>query len=151
MRLALHPSPPHSCLPHAQTFTDKHLEMLQCTELVGWCCCPDLAAVLTVHAAAGQAARAGHLRPNPSQSAPPQAASKCCAPAPTPCPAGLQEELARGQRQLTEQIYEGTYPWHPYRPLKETVPQERASLATFKWVASMVSSWLWSFGMLTQL
>ena len=50
-----------------------------------------------------------------------------------------QEDLARGQRQLTEQIYEGTYPWHPYRPLRETVPQERASLATFKWVASMVS------------
>lgn len=44
-----------------------------------------------------------------------------------------------GQRAVTEQIYDGSYPYHPYRPFNETVGEDRVSLDTFKYVASLVS------------
>ena len=60
-----------------------------------------------------------------------------------PCPTRLlappQEELARGQREVTEQVYAGTYTFHPYNPFTEVVPEEKVSLETFKYVASLVS------------
>ncbi len=44
-----------------------------------------------------------------------------------------------GQRAVTEQVYDGSYPYHPYRPFNETVGEDRVSLDTFKYVASLVS------------
>lgn len=55
------------------------------------------------------------------------------------------EELARGQREVTEQVYAGTYTFHPYNPFTEVVPEEKVSLETFKYVASLIGSRYFGF------
>ena len=47
-----------------------------------------------------------------------------------------QEQLARGQRGVAEQVFAGTYPYHAYQPLKELVPQ--VDLAAFLYISSLV-------------
>lgn len=53
--------------------------------------------------------------------------------------------LARAQRQVTEEIYLGTYRHIDYEPFSNTVPQDRVSLDTFKYIASLIGSRYFGF------
>ena len=64
-------------------------------------------------------------------------------PHPTPPPHPEQEALARGQRQVTEEVYAGTYAYASYAPFSQTVPESKVGLDTFKYVSSLVSEWAW--------
>ncbi len=48
-----------------------------------------------------------------------------------------QEQLARAQRGVAEQVYSGTYEFHSYQPMEELVPG--ADLGTFLYISSLVS------------
>lgn len=49
-----------------------------------------------------------------------------------------QESLVAGQRAVTEQVYDGSYPYYSYAHFNATVGEDRVSLDTFKYVASLV-------------
>ncbi|KAL4421330.1 hypothetical protein ABPG75_010621 [Micractinium tetrahymenae] len=55
------------------------------------------------------------------------------------------EALVAGQRAVTEQVYDGSYPYYSYRPFNETVGEDRVSLDTFKYVASLLGSRYFGF------
>ncbi|EFN50775.1 hypothetical protein CHLNCDRAFT_142491 [Chlorella variabilis] len=55
------------------------------------------------------------------------------------------EGLARGQRHVTEQIYDGSYPHATLEPFVKTVPADKVSPDIFKYVSSLVGSRYFGF------
>ena len=58
----------------------------------------------------------------------------------TTLPMCEQEQLARGQRGVAEQVFAGTYPHQPYKPLTELLPEGKVDLSTFLYMSSLVSA-----------
>lgn len=69
----------------------------------------------------------------------PEVVRRCAVIPTTSPPSTLQEQLARGQRGVAEQVFAGTYPYHSYRPLKELVSEDKVDLPTFLYISSLVS------------
>lgn len=57
----------------------------------------------------------------------------------------LLESLVAGQRAVTEQVYDGSYPYYSYAHFNATVGEDRVSLDTFKYVASLLGSRYFGF------
>lgn len=123
-----------------QTFTDEIVEMLQCSELVRTpLCCAVLCCAVpcNLHAAVSALTVGAHLLSLclPDVSLP---AARPTRHTRTPLPMCEQEQLARGQRGVAEQVFAGTYPHQPYKPLSELVPEGKVDLNTFLYMSSLV-------------
>lgn len=55
------------------------------------------------------------------------------------------ESLLAGQREVTEQVYHGTYPYQDYAPFNETVGADKVPLHVFKWVSALLGSRYFGF------
>jgi hypothetical protein len=59
-------------------------------------------------------------------------------PVPPPHPRP-QERLIRGQREISEQVYNGTYPWFTYASMESIVGEGVVPLHVFHHLAALVS------------